>query len=239
MCGWLQFAALDMKAETLVHAGNPAAAHLTLGEFEEAVRLAREGYDRDAAWWQTDLVIWYWIIGDFANSLHFFERTRRDVESGSQYGGWFFDPMFLLAAADSARKLERPAEAARLHEQASKRVHALVRAAEPFESDSNLDLALLAAYEGREDDAASYLIKRIRSGWYWRIAMRAPIFKQIVQREDFRAAMREQQVIMGRQRREIVEILCGPTPPPEKFAPQPDTCRNYRAGSPASARADR
>ena len=239
MCGWFQFAALDMKAETLVHAGNPAAGHWTLGEFEEAVRLAREGYEEDAAWWQTDLVIWYWTIGDFANSWDFFERTRRDVESGSQYGGWFFDPMFLLAAADSARKLGRPAEAARLHEQASERVHALVRAAEPFESDSNLDLAMLAAYAGRDDEAASYLIKLIRSGWYWHIVMRAPLFKQIVQREDFRAALREQQAVMDRQRREIVEILCGPTPPPEKFAPQPETCRGYRAGSPPSARADR
>ena len=59
------------------------------------------------------------------------------------------------------------------------------------------------------------------------LVLAAPLFADIRERPDFRAAMEEQQAILERQRLEVLDILCGTEPLPESLRPQPATCAGH------------
>lgn len=222
-CGYSVFAALGLREEVLVRA-NPAAAHANLGDFREAVRLARAAYEADPAWWEWDLVWLCWYAGDFDCSWDFFRRARRSDEQGTGYTRWGSRPGPLIIAADSGRRLGHATEAQALHDRVADMLASVARAAAPHTPDNLYEQALLAAYEGRQDDAAALLIAGIATGPRWRAAMAAPLFAEIRGRSDFRAAMQEQEAIRERQRREVLDILCGTEPLPESLRPHPATC---------------
>jgi hypothetical protein len=64
--------------------------------------------------------------------------------------------------------------------------------------------------------------------WSWSDDLAAPLFDEIRKRPDFQAAMREQRAVHERQHAEVVEILCGANPTPDKYKPAPETCARMK-----------
>ena len=228
-CGFETFAALGLRHEVFANAGNEAAGHIMLGEVEDAVRLAREAYDSDPAWWEWDLVLWYWVLGDYRSSWEFLQRAQRSDARGTGYTGWNRSPALLLATADTARRLGHAERAVELRARAEERVEAQVSAAAPFESDNFLERAMLAAYDGQDAEAAALLAKGMRAGWNGRFALSMPLFENVRKRDDFQATMAELRTTRDRQRAEVLKILCGSGPLPAGFRPQPQTCAEWKS----------
>jgi tetratricopeptide (TPR) repeat protein len=223
-CGWNTFAALELREEALSRQPNPAAGQYMIGEYAEAARLARIAAQEDPIWWEWDLVHWLWMTGDFEGAWQFSVQARESDRKGAGYTGWGRSPLMLLSAADSARRVGKLEDARHLRDQAAALLEAENRAAKPFTADNDVERAMLHAYDGRQDDAAVVLIAALPRGLAWRTARDYPLFEEVRKRPDFQAAMRRQQVTLDRQRDEVLQILCGPVPPPEMYKPAPETC---------------
>jgi len=226
-CGYDVFAQLGLREEVLARS-NPAAAHLRLGEYAEAQRLAEAGYKEDPAWWEWDLVFFAWYAGDFATSWRYFGLATESDRQGTGYTGWGRRPIALIAAADSARRLGHVKEADALRDRVAEDLAAQTRAAAPREPDNRWDRVLLAAYDGDADQAAALVIAGLGSDLNWRWVEGSPVLADIREREDVRAALRGLHATLDVQRREIVEMLCSDPSPPETFRPAPETCAQYR-----------
>ena len=222
-CGYGVFAQLGLREEVLARS-NPAAAHLNLGEYAEAKRLAEAGYEEDPAWWEWDLVFFAWYAADFATSWKYFGLATESDRQGTGYTGWGRRSVALIAAADSARRLGYVNEASALRDQVAETIAVQTRAAAPREPGNRWDRVLLAAYDGDADQAAALVIAGLGSELDWRSVEAAPLLADIREREDVRAALRELHATLDVQRREIVQMLCSDPSPPETFRPAPETC---------------
>jgi hypothetical protein len=111
---------------------------------------------------------------------------------------------------------------------AEQRIQGKVRAASPFEPANHLERAMLAAFDGHDAEAAEFLARRVRARWEWRLALSMPLFDTVRRRAEFQSAVREQQAVLERQRKEVLAILCGGNPLPEAYRPQPGTCAGHK-----------
>jgi TolB-like protein len=236
-CGLRALAALGLREEVLARAelpgvANAAAAHWVLGEYREACRLALIAAKEDPVWWEWDLVSWLWYAGEYRQSWQFSVQARESDRKGLGYTSFGRDPRTLLAAADSARRVGEFEDARYLRDRAATRLAALDRAAAPFQPSNEFDRAMLRAYDGQEDEAAALLIAALPRGYTsWRNALAAPLFEQIRERPDFKAAIAKQRDTLDRQRVEVLHILCRPGRVSKGYEPVPATCDELAAKS--------
>jgi hypothetical protein len=96
-------------------------------------------------------------------------------------------------------------------------------------------MAMVRAYDGRDDDATRHLVAAIekgqagRLGEAWQDAPHRPILAHLVARPEVQEAIRRRQAALDVQRAEVLEMLCGPNPVSKNYRPAPETCAKARS----------
>lgn len=189
---------------------------LSLGEPRAAVPLIRAEISEEQ-WayncWLGDVL---YQLGEFRDADEAFRKCWEQ--------GW---PMLgdggvrLLMAADSARRvgdLERSATYERWFESV------LQQATAAGEVPDKFLMAFYHAYHGRTEEATRDLIAGEPWGEWQGFQSSMPMFVELIQRPDYRAASARREELRQRQRVEVIEMLCGPEPASRKYRPRPETC---------------
>jgi TolB-like protein len=137
----------------------------------------------------------------------------------------FLSPANLMTEAFAARMAGRPAEAAAYRALAARRLEALGRAG----ADVNSSRALLAAYDGKDDEALALVAGPLTTGdgTISPSDLADPILRRLRDRPEFRAALARLEARLAAQRAEVVAMLCGPERPSPTWQPLPETCAGY------------
>jgi TolB-like protein/tetratricopeptide (TPR) repeat protein len=192
------------------------------GDFKrgEALALAATRKTPDDVDAQFDLLLASYGVGRYAEAAGVAARLRPVA----------FDPAILLVMADAARRAGRAAEAAAYRDDAADRIARMGRAGV---SPRVLDFlrGRLAAYDGRDDEAVALLGRTLSAtGFGWgRVDLDFPIYARLRQRPDFQAALKRLDGILAAQRKQVVQMLCGPQRLSATWQPAPETCAGLTA----------
>jgi hypothetical protein len=88
--------------------------------------------------------------------------------------------------------------------------------------------ALLAAIDGRDDDAIMAITNAIDKGMSWQAFLQHPVFDQLRNDVRFQAQASRMADLVTTQRAEVLEMLCGPDSILTSWQPAPATCEIYR-----------
>jgi tetratricopeptide (TPR) repeat protein len=228
--GWrnsvcLQFARLGLRDEVLSQI--PALnAHQMLGEYAEALPALREEY-RESGNWRFLLANALYGTGRFDEAA---EQYRRLFATSDPYP----DAASLLQAADAARRSGALQEAAAYRDRAAQLIDSAESAGADMRAISR-ERAMLFAFDGHAEEAARSLIVALDNwnAWVWSYqpTLWNPLLAPLMDRADFKAAQRSNSLVIEKQRAQVIEMLCGPSPVSKSYKPAPATCakRNSRA----------
>jgi TolB-like protein len=88
--------------------------------------------------------------------------------------------------------------------------------------------ALLAALDGRDDDAIMEITNIIDKGGRWQSFLEHPVFGHLKDDARFQAQVSRLADLVSNERREILTMLCGPESILTSWQPAPATCEIYR-----------
>jgi len=134
-----------------------------------------------------------------------------------------FKPDLLLPMADAARTAGNADRAARYRGRAQEVIEMARRAGMAAEH-VDLKRAMLAAYDGRDQEAVALLVANLSSVAGPRSGLDSPLARRLAPRPDFQAAVRAIDATLSDQRARIVRMLCGPERVSATWDPAPQTC---------------
>ena len=216
----LTLADLGLREEALrVPGGERLRIYLSLGDFPRTLELARvaarEAPDDPLA--QLDQFDALYVSGRLA------EAAPLAAQVFQVFHATRLNPHVLLLMADAARAAGRATEAASYRELASQRLERLQRAGGvPRRLD--FDRALLAAYDGRDDEAVALLSGVPPPYDFPRVDLELPIFSRLFRRPDYQAILKRLNATRAVQRAQVMEMLCGPQRISPTWQPAPETC---------------
>jgi TolB-like protein len=88
--------------------------------------------------------------------------------------------------------------------------------------------ALLAALDGRDNDAITAITNAIDKGGRWQAYLEHPVFDHLKNDERFQAQASRMADLNNTERTEILAMLCGPDTILTSWQPAPATCETYR-----------
>jgi hypothetical protein len=87
---------------------------------------------------------------------------------------------------------------------------------------------MVSAYDGHTEEAVKSLMLALDNwnAWIWpyQPTISNPLLAPLMEREDFRRALRANQAVIDKQRTEVVEMLCGANPVSKTYRPARATC---------------
>ncbi|HQR29542.1 MAG TPA: tetratricopeptide repeat protein, partial [Anaeromyxobacteraceae bacterium] len=215
-------AEVGLREEALSVAKNrPIDVVAALGDFSQVLQRSREAAEPSLADYTAQT--WYglglYVTGRTA------EAASQAVSVLESPPGPYLPPSTLAVLADAARRGGQAVEAAKARELAGTR---LAQQASAGMLDLYLDYAraVLAAYDGRDEDAARR-ITGLASAEHPVVGpadLRMPVFSRLSRRPDFLAAAGRLDATLSRQRDEVVAMLCGSRRVSPTWQPQPATC---------------
>jgi TolB-like protein len=213
------FASLGLRTEA-ARIGPPWLVHSLFGEYDKALPLVRKEYANGAT-------LRLNLIGTLTRNQRHEEAVELLEEQFPEPPmlGWEETGVGLMSGAFAARAAGHAETAKRYRDGSVGWLVAAERAGFVTFGGRALAKAMLNAYDGNDDEAAKAAIITIRTDPnMWMVMPHIWEMKDIVVRPDVQAAMREQEALVARQRREVVEMLCGPDPVSKKYEPLPETC---------------
>jgi len=223
-----QLASLGLREEVFRSlAESPVRAYLLMGEYREVLSLLRMASGQGAPSNNLRLAETFYYLGMFADAAGVYAEIYPQPLTVTFVAT---DDFLLVHAADAARRMGAVQEAAAYRDADDRLLTSLANAGVAIQGDLAYHRALLDAYDGRQDEAASNLIIAIAVSDYWRQAASDPLLTEILMRADVQAALQAQTLVVDRQRNEVLRMLCGPDPASPNFRPAPGTCERLESG---------
>ena len=132
-------------------------------------------------------------------------------------------PDQLLMMADAARAVGKQDDATRYRNRAEEMIE-LARRSGIAAQHLDLQRAVLAAYDGRDEEAVALLVANLATFSGPRTNLDLPITRRLALRPDFQGALRTLDATLGNQRLRVLQMLCGPDRPSPSWQPAPETC---------------
>jgi len=88
--------------------------------------------------------------------------------------------------------------------------------------------ALLAAMDGRDDDAITAIKNTVDHGGRWQAFLKHPVFDHLKDDPRFQAQVNRMADLNNTERGEILAMLCGPNSILTSWQPAPQTCEIYQ-----------
>ena len=215
------FAELGLREEA-VHVGGAENIQVLcmLGDYAVALPAARRAAARDPDDPEAALML-FWATYGAGRSAEAAALAARIWERGEAAGGFRFD--LLLLMADAARTAGQDDSAARYRKRAEEMIE-LARRSGLTADRVDLQRAMLAAYDGRDQEAVALLAANLTSFTGPRSNLDLPIGRRLALRPDFKAALRTLDVTLSDQRLKVVRMLCGPDRVSPSWQPASQTC---------------
>ena len=212
-------ASLGLREE-VARVEKPWAVHLMFGEYAQALPLVRKAYEEGAAI-PLELAEACFVNDRNEEAIELLEEQLRVFPSlGDEWEGVWF-----MSAAHAARESGQADVAKRYRDRAATGLAALNSAGYVTYGGRALGWTLLHAFDGDETQAAANAIVAIETDpLMWRMLPRLPELAAVAARPDVQAAIRAQEVMVARQRVEVLRMLCGPDPVSKTYQPAPGTC---------------
>jgi TolB-like protein/Flp pilus assembly protein TadD len=212
-------AELGLRQEALRMAKEGLQVYLALGDHPRALEVAQAAHRKtpDDAFTHAGMFLALYGAGRFAEAAEHAAQLDRAVH------GMGTGPGFLLLMADAARSSSRGAEAASYRARADQLILRMQRdgVAQRF---SAFERCGLAAYDGRDDEAVALLEGLVSATTVGRTDLQVPLFARLRGRPDFQALQKRLDAALANQRRQVVELLCGPQRLSATWQPAPETC---------------
>ena len=214
-------ATLGLREEArLAFPAGAAKVSLALGDvpaaLEQARRAAREDPDEPEA--EGTLFEALYAAGRVGEAAGVAERLRAREHGATHH------PATLIFMADAARAAGQVEVAARHRAEAGERLALFERAGAAPAMLADLR-ALQAAYDGRDEEAIRFMEAAEPAFGGGRSDLERPLFARLKGRADFRALLGRLDATLGRQRKEVQHLLCGPERP-AAWPPAPRRCRD-------------
>jgi TolB-like protein len=165
----------------------------------------------------------YALLIDYARAFSHWPDARDEwIPDWKSYMFPTFAAMQLMRA-DAARRTGLAGDAKAYRDAAERMILGRVRAGYWMP----LEEGLLYAYDGRDEEAVQKLIAALPYRDNWRAAAALPLLVPLTRRPEYQEAMEKERAVMDRQRAEVLEMLCGPSPVSKTYKPVPETCARW------------
>jgi TolB-like protein/lipoprotein NlpI len=223
------FAQLGLREEALRAGGAGNAKVLwALGDRAAALQAARSAAEKDPDRPESAgrVLMAAYGAGRSAEAAtlaaRLWERTEAGVGLGSD---------LLLMMADAARATGSKDAATRYRNRAEEIVE-LSRRSGIAADRLDLHRALLAAYDGRDQEAVALFVANVATYPGSRSDVDLPILRRLALRQDFQEALRTCDAAFADQRRRVLQMLCGPNRVSTGWQPAPETCTRLTMAGP-------
>jgi len=215
------FAELGLREEALRLAGGENVKVLwalgdRVGALQAARNVAQKAPDIPEA--KRKLFMTVYAAGRTAEAAALAARVWDGSESAAG-----LSPGFLLMMADAARTAGKKDEATRYRNRAEDAIE-LARRAGVAADHVDLARAVLAAYEGRDQEAVALFVANLATFPGARTDLDLPLTRRLATRPDFQAALHTLDSTLADQRRTVLKILCARERVPQSWQPAPETC---------------
>jgi TolB-like protein/Flp pilus assembly protein TadD len=215
------FAELGLREEALRAGGEDNVRVLsTLGDRAKALQTARSAAARDPDDPESAALLFLAVYGA-GRATEAAALASRLWERGENAAGFRFE--LLLLMADAARSAGQGDQAARCRKRAEEMIE-LARRSGMAADRVDLQRAMLAAYDGRDQEAVALLMANLATFPGPRSILDMPIFHRLALRADFQNVVRALDATVSDQRLLVVRMLCGPDRVSPSWQPAPETC---------------
>ena len=135
----------------------------------------------------------------------------------------------LLMMADAARAVGKKDEATRYRNRAEEMIE-LARRSGVAADHLDLERAVLAVYDGRNQEAVALFVANLATFAGSRSDLDSPILRRLALRPDFQDALRTFDGTLADQRLRVLRMLCGPDRVSTTWNPAPETCARLAMG---------
>lgn len=195
-----------------------------MGDWDTAIRLANEGLEQepDSIDEKLNLLSVLTWSGDadsaYPLAVEIWERfEKHPAEMGSTP----------ISMAWVAAKTEHAQQAQLYREAGAERLQKLIEAGS-ISVRRFLNEALLAAIDGRDNDAIIAITNAIDRGASWQAFIQHPVFDHLRNDVRFQAQANRMADLVSTNRAKTLEMLCGPDSTLTSWQPAPATCEIYR-----------
>lgn len=208
----------------LVAPGNADDIAFWMGDWDTAVRLANESLEQepDSIDAKTNLLVTLMWSGDaesaYPLAAQLWERFKQNPAEMDEMP---------VSMAWTATKTEHTQEAHQYREAGAKWLQSVIEAGLVY-TRRYANEALLAAIDGRDNDAIIAITNTIDKGGRWRAFLEHPVFDHLRDDARFQAQVNRMADLINTERAEILEMLCGPDTILTSWQPAPATCEIYR-----------
>ncbi|HYZ88301.1 MAG TPA: hypothetical protein VE620_03290 [Myxococcales bacterium] len=223
------FAQLGLREEALRVGGAGNAKVLwALGDRAAALQAARSAAEEDPDRPESAGRVFMAVYGAgrIAEAAKLAARLWEQTEAGL---GLHSD--ILLMMADAARATGNEDAATRYRNRAEEIIE-LSRRSGIAAGLLDLHRAVLAAYDGRDQEAVALLVANIATFPGSRGDLDLPILRRLTVRQDFQEALRTCEATFADQRLRVLQMLCGPDRVSAEWQPAPETCNKLTMASP-------
>ena len=213
------FAEVGLREEALRAGGAEKLRVLSiLGDHAGALQAARSTA-RDADTIEAAALV-FWAVYGAGRAMEAAEWASRIWERGETTAGRYD---LLLPMADAARAVGQGDQAARYRNKAQEMIE-LARRSGVAADRVDRQRAMLAVYDGRDQEAVALLMASLATFPGPRSTLDLPITKRLALRPDFQTALRALDATLSDQRLQVVRLLCGPDRISPSWQPAPETC---------------
>ncbi len=140
-------------------------------------------------------------------------------------------PVMRLMRLAYGRRLAGDEAGAQAAADFARRGHEILLGAGHRNMNRSVAEAMLAAFDGRKDDAIAALQSAIRYGLRARAGIEDPIFDVVRDEPGFVELEKELEAILAAEHAEVLQLICFDNPVPNDWQPLPDTCAGVVEGS--------
>ena len=215
------FAEVGLREEALRAGGVGNVRVLsTLGDWAGALQAARSAAASDPDSLESTALLFGTVYGA-GRATEAAELASRLWERGETTAGRF--DLLLLLMADAARTAGQGDQAARYRNKGEEMIE-LARRSGVAADRADRQRAMLAVYDGRDQEAVALLMASLATFAGPRSTLDLPITKRLALRADFQTALRALDATLSDQRLQVVRLLCGPDRISPSWQPAPETC---------------
>ena len=194
------------------------------GDWDTAIQLANEALEQEPDSVNALYNSFFTLLqsGDADSAYPLAERLWKRFEQHPSVMG--MAPIFMSWVAKKTEHTEQ----ARLYREAGAKWQQAYIEAGLADLRRYVAGAVLAAIDGRDDDAIIAVSRYLDKGGRWQLLLGHPVFDHLRDNPGFQAQVNRLADLADTERREILAMLCGPDTILTSWQPAPQTCEIYQ-----------